>query len=211
MERVSSKHQEDEASRIFLTPPSIQEIRAILAAAGTDPKLGDLQDVVSILLYTGMRCGELRELRWSDINFEDKSITIIAGKTVRTRSIPVADWLIEVLRERRQRLPDQECVLGTSPRRVLDRVAHQFRIVSTRTLGRTFNLHSLRHTFAWLWADWGGNPVVLAYVMGYRSVLTTFRSFASPRQHFKLAASELAKIEGHVNHSVSFEYRSDLP
>ena len=55
--------------------------------------IGIRNDVmIRLLIYTGLRCSELVALRWSDINFEDMTITVRHGKGDKERV--AADLLV---------------------------------------------------------------------------------------------------------------------
>lgn len=79
----------------------------------------DLPDVARYLAGTGSRTGEVLAIRWESINFTAKvahiegnlvrikgqGLRINNGKTTMAkRSIPLADWLINLLQNRRQRI-----------------------------------------------------------------------------------------------------------
>lgn len=196
MQQVSDPERQRGLLRPSPTPPSIKEIAALLKEASKEPKAVDIRDVVSILYKTGMRCGELRELSWRDVDFEEKIITINSGRNGTARGIPAGERVLDILRERRQRQPDSDCVLGASPRVVLNRVARQVRPISKGILGQPLYLHSLRHPFAALWVKSGGDLGSLAHVMGHTSVLTTIRDFRSSAERFRLAAQHRSRFEG---------------
>jgi integrase len=61
--------------------------------------------VVSI--NTGLRNEELRLLRWKQVNFENREITVGKSKTKkgRGRVVPLNDWALEVLREWHSEFP----------------------------------------------------------------------------------------------------------
>jgi integrase len=196
MHQASDPEQQRRLRRPFPTPPSSKEIAALLKEASKEPKAVDVRDVVNILCKTGMRRGELRGLRWLDVDFEEKAITITSSRNGMVRRVPVGEGVLEILRGRRERQPGSDYVLGASPHTVLDRVARLLRILSVRIVGRPLNLHSFRHAFGMHWVRLGGDLGSLAFVMGHTSVLTTIRDFRSPAERFRLAARHLARFEG---------------
>lgn len=177
-------------------PPSSKELEVLLAEAGKQPGAPDVVDTVTIIDSTGVRRGELQELRWEDVDLERREMTIKTGRNGRDRSIPLADNLIDILRARRDRQPDSVFVLGGSPRATLSLVAHRLRILSGRVLGRPLSLYSLRHAFAARWMSVGGDLPVLMYILGHRSVYTTLKIFMSRDQLARLAAKQLTALEG---------------
>lgn len=76
----------------------------------------------ALALMTGMRSGELYALKWTDIDFDAKTISVSKQwtsknglgptKSGRTRIVPIADSLLQFLRELKVKTPpEQECVL----------------------------------------------------------------------------------------------------
>jgi integrase len=106
---------------------TLDETRQILEIFDTDNIAirQDLPDIARYLAGTGHRTGEILAIRWEAINLADKTITIDGnlvrikghgltinhGKTaMATRTIPLTDWLVELLTDRRQRM----AALGSS-------------------------------------------------------------------------------------------------
>ena len=58
---------------------STQEVDEILSAAKSHP---ELYPILLVLKYTGMRPGELRALKWSNVDFEDNTIHIAHAATI---------------------------------------------------------------------------------------------------------------------------------
>jgi integrase len=72
-------------------PPSAVEVEAIIANA---PRNGQL--AIRLLEQTGMRVGELAELKWGDVDRENSRLRIRTGKTNAARRwVPVPEWLAE--------------------------------------------------------------------------------------------------------------------
>jgi integrase len=83
----------------------------------------DLPDIARYLAGTGNRTGETLAIRWESINFTAKiahvegnlvrikgeGIKVNDGKTaMANRSIPLTDWLVDLLKDRRQRIAERE-------------------------------------------------------------------------------------------------------
>src|ERR1035437_1309648 len=68
-------------------PLTETQLNQILAMTEKDPALSDVHDVVTMIIATGMRVREIRDLRWADVNFAQREITIKPGTPdARTRS-----------------------------------------------------------------------------------------------------------------------------
>ena len=129
-------------------PPTAQEIDAILAEVAAEPDGQDVQDIVAILFQTGMRRGEIGRLRWDNVNFEDRCITILSGRSLQARYVPLGVEVAALLQARRDRKINSDHVVGPTPTITLYKVGRRFSDLSRRILGRRLTLHSLRHAFA---------------------------------------------------------------
>lgn len=76
----------------------------------------------AMALMTGMRSGELFALKWTDVDFDSKTISVSkqwtsknglgSTKTGRTRIVPISDSLLQFLKEYKLKSsPGQECIL----------------------------------------------------------------------------------------------------
>lgn len=77
-----------EQYKVDVLPPNYlkkEEISQILASA----KEEILYLPILVAIYTGMRLGEIRRLKWSDFNFENGTITIFQSKAGKFRTIPI--------------------------------------------------------------------------------------------------------------------------
>lgn len=122
-----------------------------------------------LLLDTGARWGEARQLTWGDVSFADQLLILRAEttKAKKERAIPLTDALDEelrVLRVRHQqilgRIPTiadrvllsprgSALSVGTNnPMRIFDRVLVRAQIERVDAQGRYVVIHALRHSFA---------------------------------------------------------------
>ena len=134
--------------------------------------------VVVIALSTGMRKGEILGLRWGDIDFEKKLITLEQTKNGTIRHIPLVSLTGQVLKS----LFEKETILDFSyhvfpsfnPNRYLDiRTAWQFALKRAKVTDFTF--HSLRHSCASFLAQTSANQRDIAEILGHRDLRMTFR------------------------------------
>ena len=168
-----------------------EEIRRFLSAAE------DSGEMVLVLyaaaVFTGMRAGELAGLRWDDVSFNDRLITVHRSysgptKAEDVRYVPILDALLPILRGWRLRHPGKLVfangaggMLGRSARlfqEVLHRVLDQAgfpRLERKGKLRRYVVFHDLRHTFASMWMAKGGDLFKLQKILGHKSVQMTLR------------------------------------
>lgn len=184
-----------------------------------DKKLGAL-----LSLYTGLRIGEVCALKWSDINFEEKTVHVqntVSRIAVETdsdtkaktklqisdaktyssnRIIPIPTMLLELLSS----LNDGtgEFVLkGTShpysDPRTLQYAFHK----SLKECGlRDINFHALRHTFATRCIESGMDVKSLSEILGHSNVNITLNTYVHSSMSLKRKQLEaMISFCGHDN------------
>ena len=111
-----------------------------------------VRDFFLLLLLTGLRRGEAQTLRWENIDFENRTLTIPASvaKNHHEHVLPLSDVLVALLVQRRTKCGDSPWVFprndGTKP------MAHQ--TYSSQLIGKKigcmFSPHAARRTFVTL-------------------------------------------------------------
>src|SRR5262249_46609411 len=157
--------------------------------------------IVRTAAYTGLRQGELRALRWADVDFTRGEIVVsralsagVEGETKgrEVRSVPLTSRAREALEGQRERsayTASSELVFCGPSGTVLDESALRRRYENARDAAglRPLRFHDLRHTFGSLLAADGMDLVSVQALMGHSQLSTTERYLhARP-------ASELAK------------------
>ncbi|MEW4529428.1 site-specific integrase [Maioricimonas sp. JC845] len=171
-----------------------EEVEAIIAHCNAI-ELQWLQQIVIALATTGLRIGELATLRWSDIDFEHKKITLTDESTLRnkpaqsrrrtktghSRSLPIHERLMNVLTAMERSSdglvfhgPLGGRVKADTLRRILVRdvlTPLEGRFPSSRDeVGfKDGRLHSFRHYFCSTCANSGTPERVLMQWLGHRS------------------------------------------
>jgi integrase len=168
-----------------------EEIRRFLSAASAEG--ANVFALYATATYTGLRAGELAALRWEDVDFERRLITVQRSwdgptKADDVRYVPVVDVLLPLLKSWRLRVGSGLCfpneannMLGESAaifQEVLHRVLNtaQFPKVFRRGKERGYIVfHDLRHTFASHWMMSGGDIFKLSKILGHKSLEMTMR------------------------------------
>lgn len=104
-------------------------------------------DYLMLLLLTGIRRMEAASLTWDQVDLPNRTLVVDETKNHDRHILPIADWLLELLKERRAALPGQHYVFpseGTTGH--LQEPRPQMRRV-TEASGVTFIIHDLRRTF----------------------------------------------------------------
>jgi integrase len=144
-----------------------------------------LAGVVLVAAWTGLRWGELRALRVCDFSeFRHPVLTVqrshsegqaVKGtKSGRARRVPVADCLLETLRDMATGKSPEDLLVTTERGAQLHRTAF-IRATHWETLGRGRRLHDLRHTAACLWLAKGVDLGTVQGWLGHADIATTNR------------------------------------
>ncbi len=140
-------------------------------------------------LYAGLRRGELRGLRWSDVDLEAREIRVCRGwddeegvidskNKAGERTVPVLSVLRPLLLAHRVgtgRSGDDLC-FGMSADHPFDPSSERRRALAAwKAAGmEPIGLHEARHTFAALMIASGANAKVIQTCMGHASITMTF-------------------------------------
>jgi integrase len=137
--------------------------------------------IFSMLLYTGMRKGELLGLRVTDLDLDRLEVTIRAetSKSRLRRVVPISSKLsvaLEDYLEERQRLRLQSEYLFAAASSdtpfTADGLKHLVEEVK-RLSGVIFHIHQFRHTFAVNFLSHGGDIAKLKQLLGHRDIRMT--------------------------------------
>lgn len=104
------------------------------------------KDFLIFVLMTGLRRREASTLKWSDIDFQEQSLTIENTKNYETHTLPITDYLMKLLNRRKNSTDSIFVFEGNDPTKPMNDPKKQVakvRIIS----GLYFNIHDLRRTF----------------------------------------------------------------
>ncbi|MCT7513875.1 site-specific integrase [Aliarcobacter cryaerophilus] len=152
---------------------------------------GNLYYFIVIMLYTGMRPGEIISLTWNDIDFDKKRIavdkTTVNGKVgnVKTQSsvryvdiIPILEYELKNLYKDS---PNNEYLLLSSHNKPFyshDIIAKRFRELLINISIKERKLYNLRHTFASTMITQGQNILWVSRMLGHKDVSITLKVYA---------------------------------
>jgi len=134
-----------------------------------------IRAIVTVALHTGMRLGEILNLRWQDLDFSSGFILVRDSKNGQARQVPMDSMISTVLRSW-PRLSDQDIVFTSvmTGGRIVD-IRAGF-LNSCKRAGITgLHFHDLRHTFASQFVMAGGDLYILKEILGHKSITMTQR------------------------------------
>jgi len=148
-----------------------------------------LKPIVALAISTGMRKGEILGLKWLDVDFRRKIITILKTKGQRKREIPIGLGISRLLL-RQRKYPDSPYVFCREDGRPIGSFRKAFDRALKNAEIEDFTFHDLRHTFASHLVMRGVDLKTVQEIMGHSSFLTTLR-YAHLAQSHKRKAMEL--------------------
>ena len=121
-------------------------MRARLKETAITTKAEVVRDYLLLLLFTGLRRQEAATLKWEQIDFKARTLTVSDTKNHEPLVLPLSDYLLDMLNHRYEER-EGDCVFSgegvggylVEPRRQMDKV--------TKLSGVSFTLHDLRRTF----------------------------------------------------------------
>ena len=158
----------------------------------------DLHDMALLCLYTGLRGGEIFNLKGNDLDFDNDLIKIMDPKNKTTRHAYMTKAIKEMLLRRKPQTPEallfpdrngeKIVAISQSFRKVIKKLKFNDGITDPRQM---VSFHTLRHTFASWLAIQGESIITLKEMLGHKSTVMTERySHLSP-DHKRRAAEQL--------------------
>ncbi|MGH2964753.1 MAG: tyrosine-type recombinase/integrase, partial [Solirubrobacterales bacterium] len=189
------------------------EARALLDALPSEDR-----PVWAIALYAGLRRGEIKGLRWSDVDFERGLIHVEQGWDDREgpiepksragrRRVPLAKPLRSLLAVHKLRGGGSEEALlfGVGREKASDtlKLARRARPIWRRAGLNPIGLHECRHTYAALMIAAGVNAKALSSYMGHSSITVTLDRYGHlmPGHEDEAAAMLESYLEREAAHS----------
>ena len=188
-----------------IAPPA--EAKALLDALAPEDR-----PVWAMALYAGLRRGEIKGLRWSDLDFErglicveqswdDREGPIEPKSRAGRRRVPLAKPLRSQLAAHRLRSQggEEELVFGSGTAKAIDTLAltRRARKVWRKAGLAQIGLHECRHTYAALMIAAGVNAKALSAYMGHSSITVTLDRYGHlmPGHEEEAAAMLAAYLE----------------
>jgi integrase len=108
-----------------------------------------VRDYILLLLFTGLRRQEGAQLKWEDIDFKSKILTIKETKNREPHTLPLSDFLLNLIKHRsKNKAPDNPYVFpgnGVKIQYLIEPKKQLQKVIEVS--GVHFTLHDLRRTF----------------------------------------------------------------
>ena len=134
-----------------------------------------LKPIIILAISTGMRRGEILNLKWKDVNFSNGTIWVEKTKNGEPRHVPVTNYLADTLEalEESKKIGqyvfcNEKCKKRSSIRDAFNNACRRAEIIG-------FRLHDCRHVSASLYANGGYDIISLKYLLGHKTLAMTQR------------------------------------
>jgi len=137
-----------------------------------------LKPMILLSMNTGLRKGEIFKLKWSNINFETKQLTVVgqAAKSGKIRHIPLNSEAYEILEKwKEQSLGSVKYVFVNKDGTYFDNVKNGWAKILKVAQIEDFRWHDLRHHFASSLVMAGVNLNTVRELLGHSSYAMTLR------------------------------------
>jgi len=152
--------------------------------------------LVILSLNTGLRRGELFNLRWSDIDLERTNLTVEGegAKPTQTRHIPLNTEALKVLSDWKSQNHLDGYVFPADKGGRLDNVNKSWYGVLRKTEIAGFRWHDLRHTFASNLVMAGQDLNIVRELLGHSDIKMTLRYAHLAPEQKRAAVEKLVRI-----------------
>jgi integrase len=170
--RMVKKLKEPPGRLRYLKP---EEVNALLKACSEH-----LRPIVVTALNTGMRRNEVFNLKWSQVDLENRKITVINTKNNESRVIPINQTLFKEFLTLSKK-SNGEYVFPSKDGDAFKSIRKSFASALKRAGIEDFRFHDLRHTFGSQLVMQGVDIRTVQQVMGHKDIKMTMRySHLSP-------------------------------
>lgn len=135
---------------------------------------GDYEFVASFIILavnTAMRSGEIKNLRWVDVDFVKRQITVRRTKSRRNRVIPMNQPVIDLLRRLKETSQSEYVITGTRrPDRKIYSTEYCWKRVCLAAGVKNLRVHDLRHTTPSRLANMGVDAFTIREILGHSTM-----------------------------------------
>jgi len=172
---------------------SEHEIRQLIENAAPHLKL-----ILMLAFGTGLRKGDLLNLKWEDIDFNHGIITCIMQKTGDPVEIPMLPIIRQTLERMKVISNDSPYIFNLNGQKIGDiKTAFKAALRRSELSKKGYRFHDIRRTFATMLYNRGVHLTKIQRLLGHKSVLTTERylgvKFEETRQAMQTIDQPLAE------------------
>lgn len=157
-----------------------------------DKSCDHLRGIIILALNTGMRKGEILNLRWNDVDFDKLFIFIKTSKSGMARKVPMNNMVIDTLKKVKRESDYVFCNPKTKEH--IKDVKTAFKAACRRAGIIDLRFHDLRHTAATYMVTGGVDLVTVAEILGHADIKMTMRYAHPTPDNKRKAVNVLAAV-----------------
>ena len=152
-------------------------------------------DTILIMIYTGLRIGELLTIENENIDLENRTIRGgIKTEAGKDRLIPINIEILPLIKNR-MRADKTHLITGMRGKKMAYQRYHTIFSNLMEKLNMTHTIHDCRHTFATLLSNADANKINIAKIIGHSSYLTTEKIYTHKDIEELKKAVDLIKLQ----------------
>lgn len=155
-----------------------------------------IKPMVILSLNTGMRQGELFNLKWNDIDFEKKILSVSGeyAKSSKTRHIPLNDEAFKILLQWKEIASSNRLVFESKEGSQFNNVRKSWLTVLKLAAIQNFRWHDMRHHFASKLVMRGVDLNTVRELLGHSDLKMTLRYAHLAPEHKAQAVAKLLAV-----------------
>lgn len=188
--RHVDKYPERKMQR-FLSDQELARLGQVLSEAErTQTELTSVIAAIRLLIFTGARTGEILNLTWDQVDFENTWLNLDDSKT-GAKLIYLAPGALEILKGIERQESSPWVIQGRDPRKPLVNIRKPWGRIRKRASLDGVRLHDLRHTFASFGVAGGLSLPIIGKLLGHAHPATTARYAHLAADPMRKAASAI--------------------
>lgn len=156
---------------------------------------GHLRDIVEFAINSGMRKGEIFNLKWHDVDWNNSLIHLLKTKNSEKREVPINESIKNIL-ARVKKDPHSPYVFNSFNGKPFNDIKRSFYTALKKAGIENFRFHDLRHTFASQLVMAGVDILTVKELLGHKSMEMTLRYSHLSCDHKKRAVKVLDGLNG---------------
>jgi integrase len=134
-----------------------------------------LRELILFAVNTGLRCGDIFDLKWQEVDLENKRIALIMGKTRHALEVPLNENAFGILSQKRAVMHGPYVFYNPVTGDRYSDLKAGFKAALNRAKLSGITWHTLRHTFASRLTCSGVDIVTVKELLGHSTVTVTMR------------------------------------
>ena len=186
---------EDELSRLVEVLDEVEGSGHVTVSpdGGGMEVLPSVPAAIRLLIFTGMRVGEVINLKWESVDFERRVLRLSESKT-GPKVVFLNEPGLEILRSQRELSPEGDWVFpGKDPSQPLKPFSKTWARILKKAEIEDLRLHDLRHNFGSVSASLNMSLPMIAKMLGHSQTVTTERYAHLADNPVQAAAEEVGK------------------